>query len=87
MDIVVIGAGYAGTVAANRLNKKVPDARITVVNPRGDFIERVRLHEQIAGSGAAARPLAEMLGERSRSRPRAWTRSATALSPSTTAGA
>ncbi|MEV6659425.1 NAD(P)/FAD-dependent oxidoreductase [Nocardia fluminea] len=61
MDIVVIGAGYAGTVAANRLNKKVPDARITVVNPRGDFIERVRLHEQIAGSGAAARPLTEML--------------------------
>ncbi|MEU4647557.1 NAD(P)/FAD-dependent oxidoreductase [Nocardia fluminea] len=61
MDIVVIGAGYAGTVAANRLNKKVPDARITVVNPRGDFIERVRLHEQLAGSGAAARPLTEML--------------------------
>ncbi|MFC8380814.1 NAD(P)/FAD-dependent oxidoreductase [Nocardia sp. NPDC057272] len=61
MNIVVIGAGYAGTVAANRLNKKVPDARITVVNPRGDFIERVRLHEQIAGSGAAARPLTEML--------------------------
>ncbi|MEV6221980.1 FAD-dependent oxidoreductase [Nocardia fluminea] len=61
MDIVVIGAGYAGTVAANRLNKKVPGARITVVNPRGDFIERVRLHEQIAGSGAAARPLTEIL--------------------------
>ncbi|MFJ2664493.1 NAD(P)/FAD-dependent oxidoreductase [Nocardia fluminea] len=61
MDIVVIGAGYAGTVAANRLNKKVRHARITVVNPRGDFIERVRLHEQLAGSGAAARPLTEML--------------------------
>ncbi|MFD4440911.1 NAD(P)/FAD-dependent oxidoreductase [Nocardia sp. NPDC058519] len=61
MNIVVIGAGYAGTVAANRLNRKAPAARITVVNPRGDFIERVRLHEQIAGSGAAARPLAEML--------------------------
>ncbi|MFE3319968.1 NAD(P)/FAD-dependent oxidoreductase [Nocardia sp. NPDC059195] len=61
MNIVVIGAGYAGTVAANRLHKKVPDARITVVNPRGDFIERVRLHEQVAGSGTAARPLTEML--------------------------
>lgn len=61
MNIVVIGAGYAGTVAANRLHRKVPHARITVVNPRRDFVERVRLHEQIAGSGSAARPLTEML--------------------------
>lgn len=61
MNIVVIGAGYAGAVAANRLKRKVPSARITVVNPRGDFIERVRLHEQLAGSGTAARPLTEML--------------------------
>ncbi|MGW6728806.1 NAD(P)/FAD-dependent oxidoreductase [Nocardia sp. NPDC055029] len=61
MDIVVIGAGYAGTVAANRLAKKVPEARITVVNPRPDFVERVRLHEQLAGTGTAASPLADML--------------------------
>ncbi|MGY0501372.1 NAD(P)/FAD-dependent oxidoreductase [Nocardia sp. FBN12] len=63
MDIVVIGAGYAGTLAANRLRKRAPDAHITVVNPRDDFIERVRLHEQIAGSGTAARPLTEMLAD------------------------
>ncbi|MFC6013967.1 NAD(P)/FAD-dependent oxidoreductase [Nocardia lasii] len=61
MNIVVIGAGYAGTLAANRLHRKMPDARITVVNPRGEFIERVRLHQQIAGTGEAARPLREML--------------------------
>ncbi|TCJ99806.1 NAD(P)/FAD-dependent oxidoreductase [Nocardia alba] len=61
MHIVVIGAGYAGTVAANRLHRKAPDARITVVNPRAVFIERVRLHEQLAGSGTADRPLTEML--------------------------
>ncbi len=61
MDIVVIGAGYAGTGAANRLAKKVPTARITVVNPRPDFVERVRLHEHLAGTGTAAIPLAEML--------------------------
>ncbi|MFC4125548.1 NAD(P)/FAD-dependent oxidoreductase [Nocardia rhizosphaerae] len=63
MNIVVVGAGYAGTVAANRLAKKVPDARITVVNPRQEFVERVRLHEQLAGSGSAARPLGDMLAD------------------------
>ncbi|MEV0059438.1 FAD-dependent oxidoreductase [Nocardia sp. NPDC050718] len=62
MNIVVVGAGYAGTVAANRLARKAGDARITVVNPRPDFVERVRLHEQLAGTGSAATPLAEMLG-------------------------
>lgn len=61
MDIVVVGAGYAGAVAANRLRKKVEGARITVVNPRAEFVERVRLHEQLAGTGSAATPLAEML--------------------------
>ncbi|MFD9902725.1 NAD(P)/FAD-dependent oxidoreductase [Streptomyces sp. NPDC059063] len=61
MKIVVAGAGYAGTLAANRLAKKVPEAEITVVNPRPDFVERVRLHQRIAGSGGAATPLAEML--------------------------
>ncbi|MFE3291642.1 NAD(P)/FAD-dependent oxidoreductase [Rhodococcus sp. NPDC059234] len=63
MKIVVVGAGYAGTIAANRLAKKLEDAEITVVNPRSDFVERVRLHQQIAGSGTAATPLTEMLRE------------------------
>ncbi len=63
MKIVVVGAGYAGTIAANYLAKKLPDAEIAVVNPRTDFVERVRLHEQIAGTGSAATPLTSMLAE------------------------
>ncbi|MGW3208714.1 NAD(P)/FAD-dependent oxidoreductase [Streptomyces sp. NPDC001135] len=63
MKVVVVGAGYAGTIAANRLAKKVKAAEITVINPRPDFVERVRLHEQIAGTGAAATPLTSMLRE------------------------
>ncbi|MGW0731147.1 NAD(P)/FAD-dependent oxidoreductase [Streptomyces sp. NPDC002851] len=63
LKVVVVGAGYAGTMAANRLAKRVPGAEITVVNPRPDFVERVRLHEQIAGTGRAATPLDAMLGE------------------------
>ncbi|GAA2099059.1 FAD-dependent oxidoreductase [Actinomadura alba] len=68
MKVVVVGAGYAGTLAANRLAKKVPEAEITVINPRPDFVERVRLHEQIAGTGKAATPLSEMLRDGIRSR-------------------
>lgn len=61
MRVVVMGAGYAGTLAANRLAKKVKAAEITVINPRPDFVERVRLHQQIAGTGSAATPLTSML--------------------------
>ena len=60
MLVVVIGAGYAGTMAANRLVRKA-DVEVTVVNPRPEFVERVRLHEYIAGSGAATVPLTDML--------------------------
>lgn len=68
MKVVVAGAGYAGTLAANRLAKKVPDAEITVINPRPDFVERVRLHQQLAGTGKVATPLSEMLRAGIRSR-------------------
>ncbi|MCK8674632.1 NAD(P)/FAD-dependent oxidoreductase [Rhodococcus sp. NPDC003382] len=61
MRVVVVGAGYAGTIAANRLAKKVPDAEITIVNDRPEFVERVRLHQQTAGTGGAATPLSSML--------------------------
>ncbi|MET7770910.1 FAD-dependent oxidoreductase [Nocardia sp. NPDC005366] len=61
MKVVVIGAGYAGTIAANRLAGKVPEARITVINPRSEFVERVRLHEQVAATGVASTPLTSML--------------------------
>src|SRR5437016_4506761 len=45
MKIVVVGAGYAGMLAPNRLVKKVKAAEITVINPRPGFVERVRLHQ------------------------------------------
>ncbi|MFT4088417.1 MAG: FAD-dependent oxidoreductase, partial [Gordonia sp. (in: high G+C Gram-positive bacteria)] len=61
MKIVVVGAGYAGAIAANRLDRKVAAAQITVVNPRDEFVERIRLHESIAGTGEAVRPLRDML--------------------------
>jgi NADH dehydrogenase FAD-containing subunit len=54
-DIVILGAGYAGLMAALRLRrrKRRPQGRrhrrIALVNGTDRFIERVRLQEQISG--------------------------------------
>ena len=60
--IVVIGGGYAGTLAANHLRLRA-DVDITLVNPRPVFVERIRLHQLVAGSGIAAVDYGTLLGE------------------------
>ena len=64
MRIVVVGAGYAGTMAANRLARRARDAEVTVVNPRSEFVERIRLHQLVAGTDSAVRPLTDVLDRR-----------------------
>ena len=46
--VVVIGGGYAGRLAANHLRLRA-DVDITLVNPRPEFVERIRLHQLVAG--------------------------------------
>ncbi|MCG7310322.1 NAD(P)/FAD-dependent oxidoreductase [Brachybacterium sp. ACRRE] len=60
--ILVLGAGYAGTVAAGTLARRLrpDDARITLVNAAPDFVERVRMHELAVGHALRPRSLAEM---------------------------
>jgi NADH dehydrogenase len=60
--VVVVGAGYAGTLAANHLRQN-PDIDITVVNPRPVFVERIRLHQLVADTGTATADYATLLGE------------------------
>jgi NADH:ubiquinone reductase (H+-translocating) len=60
--IVVIGGGYAGTLAANHLRLRA-DVEITLVNPRPVFVERIRLHQLAAGTGTAAVDYGTLLGE------------------------
>ena len=50
MNIVVIGAGYAGTLAALRLAGKSKNQNITLINASDTFVERIRLHELAAMS-------------------------------------
>ncbi|WP_026197075.1 NAD(P)/FAD-dependent oxidoreductase [Sciscionella marina] len=60
--ILVLGAGYAGLLTANRLAKLLGTAaEITLVNDREVFVERVRLHQIAAGQELVVRPLESLL--------------------------
>lgn len=56
--VVVIGGGYAGVMAANRL---APHAHVTLINPRPQFVERIRLHQLTAGNHDAVADFATLL--------------------------
>lgn len=59
-SIVVIGGGYAGVMAANRLMKR-DDVRVTLINPRPQFVERIRLHQLVTDSDDAVEDYANVL--------------------------
>ncbi|NKY41752.1 FAD-dependent oxidoreductase, partial [Cellulomonas septica] len=63
--VLVLGGGYAGVMAANRLSGR-DDVSVTLVNPRARFVERVRLHQVAAGTHGGLHDWAEVLGERVR---------------------
>ncbi|MCG7596095.1 NAD(P)/FAD-dependent oxidoreductase [Mycobacterium sp. PSTR-4-N] len=58
--IVVIGGGYAGVLAANRLSRR-DDIHVTLVNPRPMFVERIRLHQLVAGNHSAVADFTSIL--------------------------
>lgn len=60
--VVVLGGGYAGTMAANHLRLRT-DVDITLVNPRPQFVERIRLHQLAAGTGVATADYGTLLGK------------------------
>ncbi|NUT48234.1 MAG: FAD-dependent oxidoreductase, partial [Saccharothrix sp.] len=64
-EVVVIGGGYAGVMAANRLTRR-DDVTVTLVNPRPTFVERIRLHQLVGGSHDAVVDYREVLAERVR---------------------
>ncbi|WP_280471807.1 NAD(P)/FAD-dependent oxidoreductase [Nocardia cyriacigeorgica] len=60
--VVVIGGGYAGALAANRLRMRA-DVDITLINPRARFVDRVRLHQFVAGTCEAEVDFGTLLAE------------------------
>ncbi|MFE9928135.1 NAD(P)/FAD-dependent oxidoreductase [Streptomyces sp. NPDC005533] len=61
-DVVVIGGGYAGVMAANRLTRR-GDVRVTLVNPRATFVHRIRLHQLVGGTDSAVVDYREVLAD------------------------
>ncbi len=61
--VIVIGGGYAGVLAANRL-QGTPGVAVTLVNPRPEFVERIRLHQLAAGNHTATAAYQRTAGRR-----------------------
>ena len=59
--MVVIGGGYAGVMAANRLTLR--DVTVTLINPRLDFVHRIRLHRLVGGSDGAVVAYQDVLAD------------------------
>jgi NADH dehydrogenase FAD-containing subunit len=62
MRVVVVGGGYAGVIAANRLTQR-DDVTVTLINPRPTFVERIRLHQLVGGSNDAVVDYQDVLAE------------------------
>jgi len=60
-EVVVLGGGYAGIMAANQLAKSGVDAKITLINDRGDFQEKIRNHQLLAGTLSRKYAIKELL--------------------------
>ena len=60
--VLIIGGGYAGAIAANHLRQR-KDIKITLVNSRPVFVERIRLHQLVAETGAATADYDTLLGD------------------------
>jgi len=63
--IIVIGGGYAGVMAANRVLKR-DDVDVTLINERPTFVERIRLHQLVGGSNDAVVSYGDVLAARIR---------------------
>jgi len=61
LPLLILGGSYAGLLAAARLRKKAPTARILLIADQAHFQQRVRWHEALAGTRVKRAALAPLL--------------------------
>lgn len=66
VSVLIIGGGYAGVIAANRLLASMTPVErahthVAIVNPTDRFVHRIRLHEHAAGNADSGIELASMI--------------------------
>jgi NADH dehydrogenase len=59
--VLILGGGYAGMIAAARIGKR---ADVTLIDARPEFVQRIRLHELLAGGAPKTLGFARWLGRR-----------------------
>ncbi|MEO6195767.1 MAG: FAD-dependent oxidoreductase [Thermoanaerobaculia bacterium] len=59
--VLILGGGYAGMIAAARIGKR---ADVTLIDARPEFVQRIRLHELLAGGAPKNLGFERWLGRR-----------------------
>lgn len=62
--ILILGGGYAGLMAAARASRAGDLAEVTLIDARPSFVQRIRLHEALAGSAPKGLEYARLLPRR-----------------------
>lgn len=71
-EILVIGGGYAGLIAAGRIASQARGASVTLIDGADHFRQRIRMHERLAGGSPLELPYASLLERRGIRFVRAW---------------
>lgn len=72
-NVLVLGGGYAGLMAALRLSRRAGSrARVTVVNGSDVLVERIRLHQLATGQALPVRSISKLLARRGATLRRGW---------------
>ncbi|HEX2222863.1 MAG TPA: FAD-dependent oxidoreductase [Thermoanaerobaculia bacterium] len=62
--VLILGGGYAGMMAAARVARETRQAEITLIDQNPVFVQRIRLHEILAGRRPATLEYAPLLAKR-----------------------